>query len=115
MAEHTYELEGGYFWKKSPQLAMPAQTDLWGQPLAGSMRTIEQLHGQFMSKECNKGKFIVLLRITGRATITDDVLGETESRELESYLRITVTATMYQYPFVVGKNYLLSTVSIRPI
>lgn len=115
MAEHLFITEGGYFYKMAPMIALPQQTDLFGQPLGGSPRNIAQLHGFFVGKwEDRTGSFI-LLKITGRCSICDDVLGAHESHELESMLRISCNRKVYTYPFKEGHRYLVSTDNITEL
>ncbi len=117
MAKHNFVFvaEGGYFYKMAPQLALPGQTDLFGSPVGDSTHAVTQLHGIFVGKVSAKGEFEITLKVTGRTTITDDVLGETETRELESYIVINVDAIKYQYPFIIGRKYLISTQNITAL
>ncbi len=114
MAKHNFIFvaEGGYFYKMAPQLALPGQTDLFGNPMGDSTHAVTQLHGIFIGKVASKGDFEITLKVTGRTTIIDDVLGHSETKELESYIIINVDAAKYQYPFVIGKKYLISTQNI---
>lgn len=115
MAEHCFITEGGYFYKMAPPIALPMQTDLFGQPLGNSNHTVEQLHGYFMNKYKEKGRNHILLKITGRCTIYDDVLAEGEERQLESWLNIQCSDKIFAYPYQIGHRYLISTENIREI
>lgn len=115
MADHIYIIDGGYFYKTAPPIALPIPTNLFGEALQDSPRLAAQLHGIFIEKESKKGQFQILLKITGSLKISDDVLGVHEFRDLESFIRIVVTPQIYQYPFQPGRKYLISTTQITTL
>ena len=115
MADHIYVTEGGYFYKMLPHIALPQQTDLFGQPLGNSKRTAAQFHGRFMGKR-NVGKdYEVVLRIEGRAIIADDILGTVEETVLQSTVILNVPAAIYHTPMEVGACYIISPVTVKRI
>lgn len=115
MAEHLFILDGGFFYKMAPALALPNQTDLFGQPLGDSNRTAQQLHGFFLSKYEEKSRCYIMLKITGKVFLYDDVLQEGEQRQLESILRLECSRKLYAYPYKPGAPYLISTENITEL
>jgi hypothetical protein len=115
MAEHIFIIDGGYFYKTAPPIAVPVPVDLFGMPLKDSPRMTPQLHGIFVEKVARKGDFEILLKITGHCAIHDDILNQGETFELTSFVRLLVPASLYQYPFRVGNKYLISTTQITAL
>lgn len=120
MAEHVYVVDGGYFYKTRPLIALPPEqpVDLFGNPVGPvktSPRQIAQLHGIYRAKEKEARGGYILLHVTGRITIVDDVLDEGETRELESHIKIYVPDKIFAFPFQPGRKYLITHDNVKQL
>lgn len=115
MSEHIFIVDGGYFWKKLPDIALPMQVDLFGQPLGGSKRTISQHHGIFLGKRIIGTNYEVLLKLEGRSIICDDVLGTQEVHNLNSTLLLQVPQSIYEFQFEAGQKYIITPIKVTKL
>lgn len=121
MAKHKFlsAKEGGYFYRYYPNLKRfidtpdkepPKRLLLFADPPESPLIKINSpyLYGKFLDKYNDKG-LTIELELSGEIIFNDHYTETCEVRQLSSILIIQVSDEVYNYPFIRGKIYKVTT------